>query len=292
MVIPNTMLWMQKNAYEPTTIKKTAKLLRHLKNHCDTTNPEAVKFYISQKQCSNAHKENLIEAYAMVIKSLGFTWEQPFYTRYSKKRRAPKEELINFIIQHTRIEMATKLAIIKDLGTRPKELTWLTIKDIDLDSGIVSITGAKHTIGREGRIRKQALELLKILIAKKKLNQNSHIYNGSSDNLSANYRQTRNRIAEKYKMPELKQIQLYDFRRFMASKAYKLSRHNLIEVKQLLGHKHIEQTEHYISLFDEKDLKWIPIKATTDEEKAKCIEEDCDYISTEPDGSMWFKKPA
>jgi hypothetical protein len=25
MVIPNTMLWMQKNAYEPTTIKKTAK---------------------------------------------------------------------------------------------------------------------------------------------------------------------------------------------------------------------------------------------------------------------------
>lgn len=120
MVIPNVMLWMQKNAYEPTTIRKTAKLLRHLKSHCDTADPEVVKFYISKKQCSNAHKENLIEAYAMVIKSLGLNWEQPFYTRYSKKRRAPKEELINFIIQHTRIEMATKLAIIKDLGTRPK----------------------------------------------------------------------------------------------------------------------------------------------------------------------------
>jgi hypothetical protein len=145
MVIPNMMLWMQKNAYEPTTIKKTAKLLRHLENNCDTTDPEAVKFYISKKQCSNAHKENLIEAYAMTLKSLGLTWEQPFYQRYSKKRKEPKEELIDFLINHARIEMALKLSISKDLGQRPKELTWLTLKDIDLSIGNVSITGAKHS---------------------------------------------------------------------------------------------------------------------------------------------------
>src|SRR3989304_9107677 len=92
MNITNVMLWMMKNAYEQTTVKKVAKLLRHLERNCDTTNPEEVKLYIAKKQCSNGHKQNLIEAYACVILSLGLTWEQPFYQRYSKKRKAPKEE--------------------------------------------------------------------------------------------------------------------------------------------------------------------------------------------------------
>jgi hypothetical protein len=133
MNIVNTMLWMQRNAYEPTTIKKVAKLLRHLQRNIDTTNPETVKLYIANKKCSNGHKENLIEAYAIVIRSLGLTWNQPFYQRYDKKRRAPKEEQLNFIINYCRMEMATKLSISKDLGQRPIELTWLTIKDIDLN---------------------------------------------------------------------------------------------------------------------------------------------------------------
>ena len=47
--IPNVMLWMMKNAYEQSTIKKTAKLLRHLERNCNTTNPEEVKLYIAKK---------------------------------------------------------------------------------------------------------------------------------------------------------------------------------------------------------------------------------------------------
>jgi hypothetical protein len=125
--IPNVMLWMMKNAYEQSTIKKTAKLLRHLERNCNTANPEEVKLYISRKTCTNAHKENLIEAYAIIIiKTLGLTWNQPFYQRYDKKRKAPREEHIDFLINHCRMDMATKLSIIKDLGQRPIELTWLS----------------------------------------------------------------------------------------------------------------------------------------------------------------------
>ena len=46
--------------------------------NCNTKDPEEVKFYISKKQCSNAHKENLIEAYAIVIKSLSLTCARLF----------------------------------------------------------------------------------------------------------------------------------------------------------------------------------------------------------------------
>lgn len=45
--------------------------------------------------------------------------------------------------------MNLKLSMEKDLGTRPIEVTWLKVHDIELTSGNVSITGAKHTIGRE-----------------------------------------------------------------------------------------------------------------------------------------------
>jgi hypothetical protein len=207
---------MKRNAYEDTTIKKVAKLLRHLQRNCNIKEPEQVKTYIANKKCSNGHKENLVEAYAILMKSINKKWNQPFYQRYDKKRRAPKEEQINFIINHARMEMATKLSISKDLGQRPIELTWLIVKDIDLTTGIVSITGAKHTIGRNGKLTPKTLELLKIFITKKNLNANNHIYNGTSDNLACDYRHTRNRIADDYNMPELKQIQLYDFRRFKA----------------------------------------------------------------------------
>ncbi|MGA2681052.1 MAG: hypothetical protein ABSF44_04540 [Candidatus Bathyarchaeia archaeon] len=120
--ITNIMLWMMKNAYEQSTIKRVAKELRHLERNSNTSNPEEVKLYIAKKTCSNARKENLIESYAIVIKALGLTWNQPFYERYDKKRKAPKEELIDFIINHARPVMKLKLSLEKDLGTRPIEL--------------------------------------------------------------------------------------------------------------------------------------------------------------------------
>jgi len=43
---------MKKNAYEDSTVKKTAKILRHLKRNCNTSDPEDVKLYVSKKTCS------------------------------------------------------------------------------------------------------------------------------------------------------------------------------------------------------------------------------------------------
>ncbi|MGA3191709.1 MAG: site-specific integrase [Candidatus Bathyarchaeia archaeon] len=290
MSIVKVMLWMKRNAYEESTIKKVAKLLRHLKRNCNTTEPEEVKLYIADKACGNGHKENLVEAYACYINSEGLTWEQPFYQRYDKKRRAPKEELVDFLINHTRIEMALKLSMSKDLGQRPIELTWLTVKDIDLSTGIVSITGAKHTVGRDGKLKNKSLDLLKIYIKKKNLKPNNRLFKMKSENLSNNYRHYRNRIANEYDMPELKQIQLYDFRRFKASKEYHLSG-KLLLVKEILGHKDTRSTERYISLFDEKNITWVPVIAETDEEIKQCIQDDC-ILVCQANGKTYFKKPA
>ena len=74
--------------------------------------------------------------------------------------------------------MPLKLSLLKDLGTRPQELLWLTVKDIDLNTRLVSITGAKHTVGRDGKLKAKSLALLKIYIEKKQLNVKKQTFRG------------------------------------------------------------------------------------------------------------------
>jgi len=90
--------------------------------------------------------------------------------------------------------------------------------------------------------------------------------------------------------PTIQQIRLYDFRRFKASKEYHLTGKLLI-VKELLGHKDTRSTEKYISLFDERNITWIPIICTTEEEIKKAIEDDC-ILVCQANGKTFFKKPA
>ena len=63
-----------------------------------------------------------------------------------------------------------------------------------------------------------------------------------------------------------------------------------LHVKQLLGHKDTRMTEHYISLFDEKDLTWMPVVCTTQEEIEQAIKDDCELVC-QADGKTYFKKP-
>ena len=288
--IANTMLWMKKEGYEPTTIHRVAKELKHLERNCNATKPDEVKTYIANKTCSNARKENLVESYNLAIKALGLNWKKPFYERQDKKRRAPKEELVQFIINNVKFPLNLKLKMGRDLGERPIELTWLKVLDIDLATGRVDITGAKHTIGREGKLKADTLELLKVYIKKKNLSANSIIFPTTSDNLSTCYRHARNHIAEKYDMPELKQVQLYDFRRRKATREYKLSGHNFLHVKKILGHKDARSTEKYIS--EDEQINWIPKLCITKEEIAEAISKDWQKEAVMPDGTIWYKYPA
>ena len=85
-----TAWYMKKNAYAESTIEATAKRLRILAKNCNLENPENVKAFIAQKNCSNGYKESLIEAYALYCKTHQIQWEQPFYNRYDKQPKTPK----------------------------------------------------------------------------------------------------------------------------------------------------------------------------------------------------------
>ena len=144
----------EKNGYADTTIKGTGKRLRHLQKNCNLQNPENVKGFIANKQCSNAYKESLIEAYALLMRSINKKWNQPFYKRYNQLPKIPTTEQLNMLIAHATTCMALVLSMSKELGTRPIELTWLKLKDINLQKRTVNIISAKQCNARILKLKK------------------------------------------------------------------------------------------------------------------------------------------
>jgi integrase len=279
---------MKKNAYAESTIICTGKRLRHLKKYSNLEDPESIKAFIAKKDVSNATKESLIEAYALYCKAHKIEWEQPFYQRYDKQPRIPTEERLNAIIADSSERLAVALSIIKDLGLRPIEATWLRVRDIDLDSGAVTITSAKHCVGRTLRIKPQTLAMLKKYVGLKNKGQNDRLFLGTSASLSRNYTTVRNRVAQKLADPAIKTIRLYDFRHFKASTEYAKTK-DLLHVKAMLGHKDLRTTLRYTQLIsfgaDEYHVK----VAKNVNEATQLIENGFEYV-TEMDELKLFRK--
>jgi integrase len=228
--IPNVLWYTKKNGYADTTIEATGKRLRYLQRNCNLKDPEDVKGYIANKKCSNAYKETLIETYDILMRSIDREWKKPFYKRYDKLPKISTEQKLNMLISNARTRMALFLSMSKDLGTRPIELTWLQIKDTNLENGTVNITSAKHCIARILKLKTNTLEMLKKYINKKDLNQNDRIFPTKSENIRASYRRLRNVLAKKLQDPTIQQIRLYDFRHFYASMEYHKTK-DLLHVK-------------------------------------------------------------
>lgn len=280
---------MKKNAYADTTITATGKRLRHLQKHCNLNKPEEVKGYIANKQCSNAYKESLIETYAILMKSTNQKWEQPFYKRYDKLPKIPTEEKLNMLISNARTRMALILSMSKELGTRPIELTWLQIKDINLENGTVNITSAKHCNARILKLKPKTLEMLKTYITEKRLNQNDRLFPTKSRNISTSYRKLRNALSEKLQDPTIKQIRLYDFRHYYATMLYHKTK-DLLHVKTRLGHKDLRTTLRYTQLMETLENDEYHCKTATNiKEATELIENGFEYI-TEKEETMLFRK--
>ncbi len=280
---------MKKNGYADTTIKATGKRLRHLQKNCNLQNPEQVKGYIANKQCSNGHKESLIEAYDILMRSINKKWQKPFYKRYDKLPKIPTTEQLNMLISHATTRMALILSMSKDLGTRPIELTWLQTKDINLQNRTVNIKSAKHCNARILKLKTKTLEMLREHINKKELKQNDRLFPTNPENISDNYRHLRNRLAKKLQDPTIQTIRLYDFRHYFATMLYHKTK-DLLYVKASLGHKDLRTTLRYTQLLDTLPNDEYHCKTATNiKEAANLIENGFEYVA-EKDGTMLFRK--
>jgi integrase len=272
-----TLWYMKKEAYAESTIHAVGKRLEYLAKNVLLCEPEIVKGFVAQKDCSNAFKETLVEAYDLYCRANNVVWKKPFYERYDKMPKIPTEEKLNMIVARASKCFALILSMMKDLGTRPIELTWLKVKDVDLETGIVTITSAKHCIGRTLRLKAQTLIMLKAHVLKRRLSQNDRLFAIDSSSISEGYRRVRNRLAENLGDMSLKSIRLYDFRHFKASMEYHKTK-DLLHVKRLLGHKDLRTTLRYTQLIEIEGDEFHSATAKTVEEAKALIEQGFDYV--------------
>jgi integrase len=279
---------MKKEAYAESTINAVRKRLLYLAKNCLLDQPEVVKGFVAEKDCSNAFKETLVEAYNLYYRANDIVWKKPFYDRYDKLPKIPSEEKLNMIIARSSKKFALILSMMKDLGTRPIELTWLKVKDIDLEKGVVTITSAKHCVGRTLKLKAQTLVMLNAYVLLKKIGQNDRLFPVDSGSISEGYRRFRNKLADNLGDMSLKSIRLYDFRHFKATMEYHRTK-DLLHVKRLLGHKDLRTTLRYTQLIEIEGDEYHSATAKTIQEAQKLIEQGFEYV-VEIDGFKLFRK--
>ena len=262
--------------------------LRGLARNVNLQDPEAVRTYTADQPWSSGHKGNLVNAYDHYLRAQGLSWEKPVYERVDQIQRIPRLEDINKIISGASPKYALAWSIIRDIGLRPIEVSWLRVRDIDLESGQIYPRTAKHGAARTLKLKPSTLASLKAYITKEELGQNDRLFH-SLKQIKSNWCRTRNRVVRKLGEPELRTIRLYDLRHYFATTTYRRTK-DIVYVQRLLGHKNIQNTLRYLGVVDLTQEEYIVKAASSVKESTELIEQGFEYVATQ-EGKLIYRKP-
>jgi integrase len=277
---------LKKLGRKESTLIAISRKLRYLARNVDLAQPEKVKEFIANLNCSDGHKDNLVDIYSHYASFYGIQWVKPRYMREERVIKVPREEDINEIISHAKMKYAVAYSIIRDIGIRPVELGLLKVKDIDFETGEVYPITAKHGAERVLKVRPSTLAMLKKYVAENEFSQMDSLLNVRR--VKENWSRLKASVARKLGELQLGQIRLYGLRHFAGSMTYYKTR-DIIFTMRFLGHKNIKNTLRYIHLINFDSEKYV-CKAAADVEEAKLlIEQGFEYV-TEMDGVKLFRK--
>lgn len=279
---------MENNGLSNYTIKYVDKALTYISRYADLNEPEQVKRFIANKNTTTGYKKALCMAYNKYCKRYQIQWNIPTYTRQNKPIKIPTQEKLQMLIASTGPILSAKLQISKETGIRPIELHNLKVKDIDLEKRLIYPTTAKHGASRTLKISNSLRDTLQNHISRNKLNLNDKLFKGDATHYGNNYREMRNRLANKLHDPSLRTIRLYDFRHYFATNLYAKTR-DILLVKQQMGHKQINTTMIYTQLLDYNEDEWTVKTANNIKEATDLLEAGFTYIQ-DIDGIKLYRK--
>jgi hypothetical protein len=112
---------VKKEGYRESTIWRYAKLVRTLANHTDIYDAESVKAEIAKQTWFEGTKELACDAYALLAKSRGFSFERPRYQRIEKLPFILLETEIDVLIIGTGPRTSAALQLLKKAEARIRE---------------------------------------------------------------------------------------------------------------------------------------------------------------------------
>jgi len=221
------------------------------------------------------------------VKTNGLRWSLPHFRVEDKLPKIPTEERINQIIVRARGKYVLVFSVLRDTGMRPIELERTKVRDIDLDTGVITVRTAKGGLGRSLKVRAQTLAMLKEYLGKHGFGLNDQPF-PKRKKMTGRWVRLRNTVAEKLKDAAFRTIRLYDLRHFVGTMTYHRTK-DIIYTQRKLGHRNLKNTMRYVQLIDFEHEEFTSAVAGTLQEARQLVEAGFEYV-TEMDGAKIFRK--
>ena len=285
--------WAEKQGLSPETIRGYGSCLRALRSRgANLLDPESVKEVIAkEKRWSPNRRRNVISSYTKFLSFLGLSWDKPKCKVIRKLPSfIPMESEIDALIAGSNKKLAAFLQLLKETAMRAGEAFRLKWTDVDFERRLIILNEPeKGSNPRIWRISTKLVEMLKNLPK-----HNERIFpNKTLASLKNTFVTTRKRLAYKLQNPRLRRISFHIIRHWKATVEYHKTK-DILYVKNLLGHKKIENTEIYITLEkaifgDTANLEFHVKVASTPKEIQSLLEVGYEYVC-EKDGLLFFRK--
>jgi integrase len=291
---------MQGDGKSQATIHSTERSLKQLARHCDLSDPEDVRLYIStamtektrqmpkQRPLDNVTKNKLVQDYNRFCTANQIKWKRPYYTVVEKLIPIPTPDNVHAIIDNASKSYVTIFTLLTEIGCNPAELADVTRDDIDQEKWTVTITGKKRHLPGKYSLKPQVAQMLKEYLE-------THIGDKPFPNSKA-IRQvwidTRRRAAKKLSNPELSRIPCKNLRNYSAARVYLKSKNSFMAVMQHLRHRKYDTTAHYIrAIITIEENEQYETKMTKDENDVPTLQDQgYEYQFTTPQGTMVFRR--
>jgi len=272
--IVNTLLKLKNNGLEEQTVKVIGFYLNHLAVNVDLQSPERVKEFIANKNVNSGFKGNSVKAYNYYTLINGIVWERPRYKWEQNKPKIPSEETLNKIIASCGWKYSVVFTLLKETGAMPKELSGVTLRDIDLERDTITIRGRKGHASRTIKLKVNAVAMLRTFPAKIGSRERPFPPAGQMTKAWIKYKR---RLSERLAEPSLFQIRLYDLRHYQACKTYYQTK-DVLYTKQKMGWKKLETALFYLQCMDFGSEEYHSATAKTVDEATKLIEQGFDFV--------------
>ena len=255
---------MKKQGYSDSTIRTYAYALKNLvKHNADLLDPDSVKEALAKSKWSNAHKNGMVAAFTLYLSVHGKTWDPPICKLIRKLPFIPIEKELDDLIAGCGRKTSAFLQTLKETALRRAEACNLTWEDVDFQRKIIVFNNPlKNGNPRIFNISDKLLSMLSTLARK-----NKYLFgtNNKTTRQTVFYKAKR-RLAGKLGNPRLLRIGFHTFRHWKATMLYHQT-HDIVFVKEFLGHKSLNTTLLYIQLNNalfQTDSEEFNVKAVKD----------------------------
>jgi len=277
---------LKKQGYKESTIRHRVAILKRLvKLGADLSDPESIKDSIARHNVSESTKQQMAFAYDCYASRNCIKWEIPNYKQTQKLPFIPLESEIDALIAGCGRKTAAILQLLKETGMRIGEACRLKWTDLNLEAGTVTVNEPeKNSNPRILKLSGKAAGMLNSLPRKAE-----KIFGGTIGRcVNTGFWGQRRRLAQKLQNPRLLQITFHTLRHWKTTTEYHRTR-DILYVKQLLGHKRIENTMLYTQLITFESDEYASAVAKNLEEARKLVEAGFEYV-TDIEGVNLFRK--